>query len=87
MATIDNNLRVPDELRAEAAEIARRQGWTADDLAAEALKRYLVHEKLEELALFGQRRVREMGLDKLSEAEKEAYIERVIRETREERSQ
>ena len=35
MATTDNNLRVPDELREQAAEIAERQGRTADDLATD----------------------------------------------------
>src|SRR5471030_245721 len=48
MATNDNNLRVPDELRTQAAEIAKRQGRTADDLAADALKRYIAHERLED---------------------------------------
>jgi predicted transcriptional regulator len=67
MATTDNNLRVPDELRDEAAELAERQGRSADDIAAEALKRYIAHEKLEELSRYGQQRTREVGLNMLSE--------------------
>jgi hypothetical protein len=33
--TTDNNLRVPDDLREAAAKLAKRQGRSADDLAAE----------------------------------------------------
>ena len=62
MATTDNNLRVPDELREQAAEIALRQGRTADDLAADALKRYIAHDKLEELSRYGWGRAKELGL-------------------------
>ena len=64
MATADYNLRVPDELREQAAAVAARQGRTADDLAADALKRYIAHDKLEELSRYGRRRAKELGLDK-----------------------
>ena len=64
MATTDNNLRVPDELREQAAEIAERQGRTADDLVTDALKRYIAHEKLEELSGYGRDRARALGFDK-----------------------
>jgi hypothetical protein len=67
MATTDNNLRVPDELREQAAEIAIRQGRTTDDLAADALKRYIAHERLEELSRYGRDRAKELGLDKPTE--------------------
>jgi hypothetical protein len=85
MATIDNNLRVPDELWKETARLAARQGRSADDLAADALKRYIAHEKLDELTGVGLQCTREMGLDKLSDEERDEYIERAIRETRQER--
>lgn len=85
MATTDNNLRVPDELREEAAELAERQGRSADDIAAEALKRYIAHEKLEELSRYGQQRAREMGLDRLSEEEAAAFVDSVKHDLRNER--
>ena len=82
MASIDNNLRVPDELRAQAAEIADRQGRTADDLAADALRRYIAHERLEELSRYGRERAKEVGLDKLTEEQALAFVERVVDENR-----
>ena len=82
MASIDNNLRVPDELRAQAAEIADRQGRTADDLAADALRRYIAHERLEELSGYGRERAKEVGLDKLTEEQAMAFVERVVDENR-----
>ena len=85
MATTDNNLRVPDELREQAAEIAERQGRTADDLATDALKRYIAHEKLEELSRYGRERAKELGLDKPTEEQAMAFVERVIGEDRTER--
>lgn len=85
MATTDNNLRVPDELRELAAEIAERQGRTADDLATDALKRYIAHEKLDELSRYGWDRAKALGLDKPTEEEALAFVEGVIREDRTER--
>jgi len=85
MATTGNNLRVPDELREQAARIAGRQGRTADDLAADALKRYIAHDKLEELARFGQQRAKELGLDNPTDDRAMAFVERVIADDRRER--
>ena len=85
MATTDNNLRVPDELREQAARIAVRQGRTTDDLAADALKRYIAHDKLEELANFGQQRAKELGFDKPVEDRALAFVERAIADDRRER--
>ena len=85
MAITDNNLRVPDELREQAAEIAERQGRTADDLAADALRRYIAHEKLEGLSRYGQERAKNLGLDKPTEEQSMAFVERVIGEDRTER--
>jgi predicted DNA-binding protein len=85
MATTDNNLRVPEELREQAVEIARRQGRTADDLAAEALTRYIAHQELEELSRYGQERAKELGLDQPTEEQAMAFVERVIHEDRTER--
>ena len=85
MATTDNNLRVPDELREQAAELAERQGRTADDLVTDALKRYIAHESLEELSRYGRGRAKALGLDKPTEEEAIAFVEGVIREDRTER--
>jgi predicted transcriptional regulator len=64
MAT-DNNLRRSDELRAQAAEIAERQGRTTDEFAAEALAHYIETQKiaqdLSDLASWGARHARERG--------------------------
>lgn len=64
MAT-DNNLRVSDELWAQTAEIAKRQGRTADELAAEVLAHYIEAQKiaqdLSDLASWGARHARERG--------------------------
>ncbi|HMC62514.1 MAG TPA: hypothetical protein VKJ01_25185 [Candidatus Solibacter sp.] len=79
MATTDNNLRVPDELREAAARLAKRQGRSADDLAAEALRRYLEAaqsiQDLNDLASWGQRHSRERGF-------KPADVERAISDVR-----
>ncbi len=85
MATTGNNLRVPVELREQAARIAERQGRTADDLAADALKRYIAHDKLEESAHFGQQRAKELGLDNPVEDRAMAFVERVIADDRRKR--
>lgn len=85
MGTTDNNLRVPDDLREQAAEIAKRQGRTADDLAADALKRYIAHESLEVLSDYGRERAKELGFDKPTEEQAVAFVERVIGEDRTER--
>ena len=69
---------MPDELRAQAAEIADQQGRTADDLAADALRRYIAHERLEELSRYGRELAKEVGLDKLTEEQAMAFVERVV---------
>jgi hypothetical protein len=79
MAATDNNLRVPEELREAAAKLAKRQGRSADDLAAEALRRYLEAaqsiQELNDLASWGQRHARERGF-------KPADVERAISDVR-----
>ena len=54
MAT--NNLHIPDYLLAQAEQLAASQGRTADDLAADALKRYPAHEWINKLDQEGQER-------------------------------
>jgi hypothetical protein len=65
MASTDNNLRVPDELLDQAQRVAEAEGCTADELAADALKRYLaIRQKvrdLHDLASWGERHAQERG--------------------------
>jgi hypothetical protein len=84
MAT-QNNVHIPDDLLAEVKRLAEQKGGTADDLAAAALKQYIGHEQLENLARYGRERARAMGLDQLSEDEQMAYVDRMIHEHRRER--
>ena len=51
----------------------------------DTLKRYIAHEKLEELSRYGRDRARALGLDKPTEEEALAFVEGVIREDRTER--
>jgi len=80
MATTDNNLHIPDDLLAQAEKLAATQGHTADDLAADALKRYLAHEWLSKSEREGQERGRQLGLK--PDEEVEAVVDRAISEYR-----
>ena len=81
-ATTDNNLHIPDDLLAEAEKLAVSQGRTADELAADALKRYLAHEWLNKIELEGQERRRQLWLK--TDVEVEAAVDRAISEYRNE---
>jgi hypothetical protein len=82
MATTDNNLHIPDDLLAQAEKLAASQGRTANDLAADALNRYLAHEWLNKIEHEGQERQRQVGLK--TDEEVEAVVERAISEYRNE---
>jgi hypothetical protein len=82
MATTDNNLHVPNNLMAQAERLAARQGRTADELAADALKRYIAHEWLNKLDREGQERKRRLGMK--SDEEVEHEVDRAIAESRNE---
>lgn len=56
-----NNLHVPDDLLSAANEAARADGITTDELAADALRRYLAHRKLEELGKYGREQSQRLG--------------------------
>ena len=83
MATTDNNLHIPDDLLAQAERLAASQGRTANDLAADALNRYLAHEWLNKIEQEGQERRRQLGLN--TDEEVEAVVNRAISEYRNER--
>jgi hypothetical protein len=78
-----NNVHLPDDLLAQAEQFAESQGRTADELAAEAVRRYLAHEKLDELSRYGHRKARELGIEDLSAEERDEFVERAVREVRE----
>ena len=82
MATGGNNLRVPDDLLSQAQRMARTQGRTADERAADALERYLAHEWLNRLEREGQERRQSEALT--SEEDVAQLVERAISEHRRE---
>jgi hypothetical protein len=72
-----NNLHIPDDLLNAVTEAASADGKTTDELAADALQRYLAHRKLEELARYGRDQSRRLGYT-------EADVPRLIAESRQE---
>lgn len=60
MAT-QNNLHIPADLLSAVNEAASADGKTTDELAADALQRYLAHRKLEELGQYGREQSRRLG--------------------------
>lgn len=77
-----NNLHIPDELLIRAQRLGEEKGRTTEEVAEEALKRYLGDEELDKLSRYGWLRAKEAGLDQMSEEECEAYVDRVIHESR-----
>lgn len=74
MATI-LSISVPPELAREAERTAKMKGCTKNDLVREALRRYLLEEKVQRLHANGARRARKLGI-------KPADVERLIQEHR-----
>jgi hypothetical protein len=56
-----NNLHIPDDLLSAVNRAASADGKTTDELAADALRRYLAHRKLEELGEYGREQSRRLG--------------------------
>jgi hypothetical protein len=50
-----NNVHIPDELLSAMNAAAKAEGKTADDLLAEAARRYLEHKELDDLVGRGRR--------------------------------
>jgi hypothetical protein len=48
-----STLHIPDDLLSAVHKAARADGSGPDELAADALQRYLAHRKLEELGTYG----------------------------------
>jgi hypothetical protein len=56
-----NNLRIPDDLLTAVNEAAAADGKTTEELAADALRRYLANRKLEDLARYGREQSEKLG--------------------------
>ena len=69
------SVSLPPELSREAERLARRKGCTRSELVREALRRYLVETRWQELKGFGRVRTSKLGI-------KEADVERLIQEYR-----
>ena len=70
-----NNLHIPEDLLSAVNEAASADGKTLDEVAADALRRYLAHRKLEELGEYGRDQSRKLGYT-------EADAPRLIAESR-----
>ena len=56
-----NNVHIPDELLSAMNAAAKAEGKTADDLLAEAARRYLEHKELDDLVGRGRRHAERSG--------------------------
>jgi hypothetical protein len=72
-----NNVHIPDDLLSAVSEAATTDGKTTDEIAAEALRRYLAHRQLEELGQYGREQSSRLGYT-------EADVPRLIAESRRE---
>jgi hypothetical protein len=72
---MQKNLHIPDDLLSAVNEAASADGKTTDEIAADALRRYLAHRKLDELGEYGREQSRRLGYT-------EADIPRLIAESR-----
>ena len=75
---------LPDEIGQAIDRAVESGDQTVDELVTEAVRRYLGRKTLDELSRYGADRAREMGLDKLSEDEQMDYVNRVVKESRNE---
>ena len=75
---------LPDELGQAIDKAVQSGDQTVDELVTEAVRRYLGRKTLDELSRYGVERARQMGLDKLSEDEQVDYVNRVIKDSRNE---
>lgn len=69
------SLSLPPELLREAERAAKKEGRTKSELFREALRRYLLEEKVRELGRYGARQAQKLGL-------KASQVEQLIEEYR-----
>ena len=72
---MEKNVSLPEELLAAAAEAARAEGRTADEVIAEATRRYLSRERMDRLVGRNERRARDLGIG-------ESDVPRIVKEYR-----
>jgi hypothetical protein len=72
------NIAIEPELFARVTEEAVAEGTTADEIANEAMNRYLAVRRLDRLQRYGQKRAEELGIT-------EDDVPRLIGESRAER--
>jgi hypothetical protein len=77
LTATQTNLHIPDDPLSAVKEAASAEGKTTDEIAADALQRYLAHRKLEELGKYGREQSRRLGYT-------EADVPRLIAESRRE---
>jgi aldehyde:ferredoxin oxidoreductase len=77
-AMTTRNVTISPELFARVTEEAAAEGTTADEIANEAMKRYLAVRRLDRLQRYGQKRAEELGIT-------EDDVPRLIAESRAER--
>jgi Arc/MetJ-type ribon-helix-helix transcriptional regulator len=75
---------LPDEIGQAIDKAVESGNQTVDELVTEAVRRYLGRKSLDELSRYGTERAKEMGLDKLSEDEQMDYVNRAIKQSRNE---
>ncbi|MFQ5882514.1 MAG: ribbon-helix-helix protein, CopG family [Candidatus Methylomirabilales bacterium] len=69
------SLSLPPELLREAERAAKREGRTKSELFREALRRYLLEEKVRQLQRYGARQARKLGI-------RASQVEQLIEEYR-----
>lgn len=56
------SLSIPPDMLRETERVAKKEGRTKSGLIREALRRYLQSDEVRELARYGQRQARKLGL-------------------------
>ena len=74
---MEKNVSLPEELLTAAAEAARAEGRTADEVIAEATRRYLSRERMDRLVRRNEQRARDLGI-------RESDVPRIVKEFRRE---
>lgn len=69
------SLSLPPKLLREAERVAKTEGRTKSELFREALRRYLLEEKVHQLQRYGARQARKLGI-------KASDVQRLIEEYR-----
>jgi hypothetical protein len=79
MGVAQGNIFLPESLLAEIQSTAEAEHRSADEVAADAVRKYLDDQKWQQLVTAGERRAREKGL---TEDDVPRLIEEVRRENR-----